>query len=346
MKKLDPGRTLDSVKAFPKQLKQIWQETKKLKLSTNYQKAKNLVLAGMGGSALGGRIVKSLFENQLRIPFQLVTEYQLPKFVNSESLVIVASYSGNTEETLACLSEAQKRKAMIFGLTTGGKLAEKIKKGLPGMIFKPKFNFLGYPKTAIGYSLGALIGFLAKSGFIQLTDSQFEKALKEFEKVDLESAAKKIAANFQDKISVVVSSEHLNGAAWAFRNQINEIAHYYSLFFVIPAMNHHLVEAFSQPEGAKKGLCYLFFRSNQYFSRNQQRYQISQQLLNQQKIKNWEYALQSQNKLAQVLEIVQLGGLTAVYLSFLNQQDPGPEPWIIYFKKSLKKQLTAYEKKR
>lgn len=349
-KKLDPSRTLDSIQAFPKQLEHAWKQSQKIIPPAEFKKAKNVIVTGMGGSALGGRITKSLFEDEIKIPFFINTEYQLPGFINSETLVIVASYSGNTEETLSSFNHAKKAKTMIFGITTGGKLGEEIRHGLPGLIFQPKYNFLGYPKTAIGYSLGTLLGVLSKMELINLTSKQFFQDLNEFKKIQKnflaetpfrQNSAKKLAKYLQGKIGVFVASEHLKGAAWTAKNQINENAHSHALLFDLPEMNHHLVEAFNNPIKVKPLLAYLFLSSPDYFSRLNAHYQVSQQILKKIKSPNQQYQTECRNKLAQAFEIIQLGGFISFYLSVLNNQDPGPEPWIIY----LKKHLAAYGKK-
>lgn len=350
MKKLDPGQSLESIQAFPNQLEDVWHQAQKANFPNHLKKAKNIIVAGMGGSALGGRIVKNLFTEQLKVPFVIVTEYQLPRFASPETLVIIASYSGNTKETLTCLKNAQKAKAKLLGFTTGGKVGEAIKNGLPGFIFQPQYNYLGYSKTAIGYSLGALMAILAKMKFIQLGKQQLFQSLTEFKEIQKkflmttpfsQNPAKKLAQYFQGKIGVWVSSEHLKGATWAARNEINEIAHSLALFFDLPEMNHHLVEAFSNPVQANSLLAYLFISSENYFSRLKAHYQVTSQILKKIKANIQIYQPEGRTKLSQVFEIVQLGGFVSVYLSFLNNQDPGPEPWILY----LKKQLSAHGKK-
>lgn len=323
--KYDQYHTLDSIMAFPRQLQEAWQAAQKLTLNFDYQQAKNIVLAGMGGSALGGRVVKSLFENELSVPFEVVTEYHLPEYVNKDSLVIVASYSGNTEETLSCLQDAQKRQAKIFFITTGGKLAQSSEAGL---VYQSLSNPLGYPKTAIGYSVGGLLGFLAKAKILKM------KSL-ELLQIDLRPEAKKLARYFHQHMPVILGSDHLRGAAWVFKNEINEIAHSYCLFYDLPEMNHHLVEAFSGPDWVREKFVYWAIESRDYAPRIKQRYQITQKILKKLKITTKTYQVHNQNLITQALEVIWLGGLTAYYLSLLNKQDPGPEPWILYLKKEL-----------
>lgn len=338
IKKLDRNNSFDSIKAMPEQLLAAWQTAKKLQTATAYRQATKIVFTGMGGSALGARVVESLFEKQFKVPFFIRTEYQLPEFIDQKTLVIVASYSGNTEETLSAYEEALARRAMVFVYTSGGKLGEEIKKGkVPGLIFKPALNFLGYPKTALGYSLGMILGILTQLGYLPLTEKDLFAAGNELKKIKLQALAQKMARDLAGKIGVFVASEHLKGAAYAFRNQVCEIGHAFANYFDLPEMNHFLVEGFASPQEAKDYFSYFFFSSSLYSQSVTKRYPLTQEILDKLKIANFEYQLQTKNKLAQALELVNLGGLTAFYLSILKNEDPGPEPWIIYLKAKLRK---------
>lgn len=345
LRKLDPNNALGSVESFPDQLSQIWQETSQLTLPKTLRGKSCVVVAGMGGSALGGRVVSSLLEPTSQSAFYVTTEYHLPSFVNQDSLVVIATYSGNTEETLGCLNDAIKQKAAVVCLTTGGRAGELIRTGkIAGHIFTPRFNPLGYPKTAIGYSVGGLLGILTSLGYTPYTDSDFQRALKEFTTVQKTFRAstptsrnpiKKLARATQGKIVAFVASEHLRGAAYTAKNQLNEIWHSGALFFDLPEMNHHLVEAFGKPKPFKEGLAYVLLDSSHYHPRNRQRYMITKRVLKKVGTQVESYSLQTNSMLAQAFEVINLGGFLSVYGSLADGEDPGPEPWIIYFKKQL-----------
>src|SRR3989344_3332021 len=131
----------DSIRAYPLQFKQAWIEVNSLYIPDDYKEIDNVILCGMGGSALGARIIDSLIQDRLRIPFEIYTEYYVPNYVNEKSLVIASSYSGTTEETINATYEALNRGAKVFGITTGGKLAEVLKENnIPGYIFNPINN--------------------------------------------------------------------------------------------------------------------------------------------------------------------------------------------------------------
>src|SRR3989344_4979425 len=109
----------DTIRCYPLQLKQSWDEISSMYVPDDYKNIENIVFCGMGGSALGARIVDSYALDQLRVPLEIFNEYKLPGYANEKSLVVVSSYSGSTEETLEVTNEALKKRAKIFGITTG-----------------------------------------------------------------------------------------------------------------------------------------------------------------------------------------------------------------------------------
>src|SRR5256885_13128202 len=120
----DPDDMLSRIKDLPKQVRDAWAIASKATIAPAYSDVRNLVVAGMGGSAIGGDLAAALLADDLKIPMTVHRDYGLPAYVGRDSLVIVASYSGNTEETLSSFEEARKRGAKVLVLTTGGKIAE------------------------------------------------------------------------------------------------------------------------------------------------------------------------------------------------------------------------------
>src|SRR5258708_23764757 len=136
MQKLDAQNALGSIEMTGSQIQQVWKEAQEISFDNSYKQIKNVVVAGMGGSVLGTHVIQTVFKNELRIPVFIVPDYELPSFVNSDTLVIASSYSGSTEETLAAVENAVKKGAKIAGITSGGKLAEFLRNGhYPALIF-------------------------------------------------------------------------------------------------------------------------------------------------------------------------------------------------------------------
>ena len=122
--KLDKQNVLGSVEQLADQIEDAWNGAKSVKVPAEYKAVKNIVVSGMGGSALGAHVIKTLYKDSLRQPLEVVNHYQLPAYVNSDTLVVLSSYSGSTEETLASAEDAKKRGAKIVVIAAGGKLLE------------------------------------------------------------------------------------------------------------------------------------------------------------------------------------------------------------------------------
>ncbi len=152
--KIDKSDMFQSIFDFPNQLGTALKIGKKIKLTKQYNNIKNIVIAGMGGSAVGGDLLLTLLKNHLSIPLYISRDYSLPNWVNKSSLVICSSYSGDTEETLSAFNEAKGKKSAIIGITTGGKLAHQLEQnGFDKIIIPGGLQ----PRSAVSFSLIPLI---------------------------------------------------------------------------------------------------------------------------------------------------------------------------------------------
>ncbi|MEA2088487.1 MAG: SIS domain-containing protein [Patescibacteria group bacterium] len=344
IKKLDKKNLYNSIQELDLQCGQVVDEMKKINIPSYYKKSDNIIVSGMGGSALGARIIKSVFLEELKIPMEIVNNYKLPACLNKNSLCVISSYSGNTEETISCFNQAKKQKAKIFIIASGGKLAGLAKKyNIPSYIFNPKHNSCNTPRMALGYSIFAQLLLFQKVGLIKISKSELEKNIKtikifnkKFALQKTNNQAIKIAKAMLNKIPIIIGSEFLTGNCRAFRNQINEGPKNFSTFMEIPEINHHLLEGLKNPKTNSKNLIFLFFNSNLYHKRNQLRYKITQKILKQNKIYFIEYKLASKTKLQQSMEFLVLGSYASFYLAMLNNLDPSPNPYVDYLKKQMK----------
>ncbi len=347
IKKLDTLDILQSIKFLPKQIAQAWYEVQNNEVPKKCYLAKNVVISGMGGSALGGRVADSLLIDRFRTPIEIVTDYQLPNYVNENTLVIVSSYSGNTAETISSAKEALNRGAVIYCIATGGELGELMRKNnLPGYLFNPKENPSNQPRAGLGYSIASILAVLAKCKFINILDSEVEEAIKTSEEfirdfdVDVRednNLAKKIARKLKGKIPNIVSSQHLIGICHAFKNLLNENAKTFAYLFDLPELNHHLMEGLRNPAVVRPFLHFLFIYSELYSKEVARRYPITYEVITQNDVSYDIYKPRSQKKLDQIFEILILGFFVSFYLAMLNDCDPGKIPWVNYFKKRLSK---------
>lgn len=345
MSQKDSQHVYDSIVSLASQMRWAKQDLDKLEVPPEFKLAKNVVLAGMGGSALAGRMMKSLFEKQLRVPFEVVTDFYLPGYVGEDTLVILSSYSGNTAETLEVSIKAKEKGAMIFGMTAGGKLKDFLEENeIPRFIIDTKYNPSSQPRMSLGYTSIALVCFFAKCGFISITDLELGETMDEADKFVQkfsartpgdQNSAKMLAHKLQGKIAVLVSSEHLYEAAHPFKNQLNENSKSFSTHFAIPELNHHLMEGLTFPASAKGVLHFIFFESQNYDPEVIKRYQLTKEVIDKQGYNFTAYSLESDSKFKQVIEILVLGSYTSFYLAMLNNIDPAPIPWVDYFKQRL-----------
>ncbi|MBU0707006.1 bifunctional phosphoglucose/phosphomannose isomerase [Patescibacteria group bacterium] len=343
--KLDQSQMAKSIEELNLQFLQTWKEVKSIKLPESYKKVNKVVLNGMGGSGLAGRLVKVLFSDRMSIPIDHMHDYDLPKIVDKNTLYIVVSYSGNTEEPVSTIQKAIRRKAKIFIIANGGRLAKIADKyNIPAYIFEEKYNTSHQPRMGLGYNLGSLIGVLNQLKIIKMTDSDFYSALKiinrkknhfSSEQASSKNLAKKIAQQIHGKFPVIITSEFLEGNAHIFRNQINENGKNYADYFLIPELNHHLLEGLLNPKLKVNNLIFLFFKSKLFHARNQRRHTITQKVLSRLGITYLEYELTGKKKLSQSFEMLLLGSYISYYLAILNKIDPSPIPWVDYFKKQL-----------
>lgn len=337
-KKIDSMHVYDALTLFPEQIKTTWKQA--LASDIPEISCKSIIVTGMGGSSNAAKIIQSLYEEDLKIPFVVHNDYGLPAWVNSETLVIANSYSGNTEETLSGIEIAKKSGAKILGLATGGKIGDMIKNGeIFGAIITPgETNPPNFPKSGLGVSLGGLMGVLVKVGVLKITEDELFLALTEL-------------INIRDSWDVIEMTKWLHGSLPVFfggrpfigslnagRNATCEISRNFTQFYDFPEMNHVLIEATQMPT-ATKDIRYLFFQSNFNSERVKLRYSVTKKVMDEQKLKYQTYELKGKNKLVQALELPHYCAWIGFYLSMLDNVDPGPEPWILKLKSDLSQPL-------
>lgn len=343
---IDQSNVLGSIEALADQVKDAWEETQKISFKPT-REIKNVVVAGMGGSGLGPDVIKHLYKDQLPVPFEVINSYALPAYVNQNSLVVLSSYSGNTEEVLSCAQQAQDRSVQIMIITSGGKLAELAQKeNYPAYIINPQYNPSGQPRMAIGYAIMGSLGLLAQAGLIKFTTEEVTEIVQAILTMDdacrlavpqEQNRAKLLALDIIDRRPVLVASEFLVGAAHVATNQFNENAKIFADYKLIPEINHHLLEGLQFPKSNAANHLFLFLNSELYQARNQKRMILTQQVVEKKKMDTLAINLQLPSKLAQVFETITLFAYTNFYLAILEKIDPAPIPTVDWFKKQLKK---------
>lgn len=336
-----------SVDALPKQLEQSFRESSQVFFPDEYKSISNIVVCGMGGSRFPALILQYLLRDQLKVPYVINDDYILPSFVNENSLVILSSYSGTTEEVIHCGSLAKEKKAKLAGICAGGEIAEFLRsENAPCYVFNPIHNPSGQPRIGFGYGVGGHMGLLVALSLVETAKEEVESAIKSLPellssfKLEVSSdknPAKQLGQKLQEKYPYYIVSEFLTGVGNAVANQTNETAKAISSFRVIPELNHHLMEGLKHPEELQKLAVFVFFYSELYSPSIQKRYSITKDVVEQNKIQTIWHELQGKTKLEQCFELMSLGSYLSMYLAALYGEDPTVIPFVDYFKEQLKK---------
>lgn len=306
----------------------------KAQLNAPKKEITSMVITGLGGSGIGGTIATQLVADQLKIPVAINNDYTLPKFVNENTLVIVSSFSGNTEETLEALKKAQTVNAEIACITSGGKLAEIAKTKNYNLIILPKaFS----PRAMLTYSVVQQFFLFNHYG---LTDNSFVRNIKstvsflEKEVDSIKDLAHQIALTLHTKTFVIYSESSIEGVAVRLRQQINENAKCLGWHHVIPEMNHNELVGWA---GGKSEYTVLFLRSNHEHPRSKVRLDISTEIIKKYTPSVFELNAKGESLIEQSFYHILLGDWISVYLAELNQVDDVEVKVIDYLKGELAK---------
>jgi len=353
IKQLDKSNVYDSIIQLPKQCQHAWQEAKNLKLPPAYKKTNKLIMTGMGGSGLGARIIESVYGLDLKIPLYRIHDYDLPSWADKHTLVICTSFSGTTEETVNTAKQAQAKGCQWLAITTGGSLIDLAKKHqVPFYHINPVHNPSKQPRMAIGYLLIAQLIIAAKTKLISFPQKEFNHLINVMTQVINQSKqeintpdnpAKTAAQKLHQKQVIFTAARHLTGAGHTAKNQMNENAKNLAHRHDIPELNHHLMEGLKFPKANRQSLIFFFLSSQLYPQRLQQRFQITQDVVKKNQIKNLNWQATAKTKLSQAFEFIQFTGFVNFYLSMLNQLDPAPIPWVDHFKKKLGQPLGQWK---
>ncbi|MDD4290473.1 MAG: SIS domain-containing protein [Patescibacteria group bacterium] len=310
-----------------KQFEQIFKEFSVSNLKSKLGQIDKIFVCGMGGSALGPHFVRSVFLEKINIPIIISNEYNLPNWVDKKTLIIILSFSGETEESISCFKEAQKKNFKTFIICTGGDLS---KEDSLKFVYNPKYNYAKNPRFALGYSIAIFMTLLNKLGFLKYNKKDTLKQIKIFSRG--KSQSKRLAQKIVGKIPIIISSEHLFGNAHIFNNQINETGKNFASYFAIPEICHHQFEGLTFPKNLNNQIVYILIISDLYHKRNQKRYEIMRQILNKKKIKFIEIKATGNNIFEEAIYVLGISSYVSFYLANYNKIDPQPNPWVDYLK--------------
>jgi len=345
IEKYDPKKMYDSISKFPSQLEHAFKIADSVDISKIHSgRIENIALAGLGGSAIGGDLVKSYLFFQMKIPFFICRNYFLPNFVGERSLVFVSSYSGNTEETLSAYDQAKKRKAQIVCISSDGKLEKKAKEDGFCLVQIPS----GYqPRAALGYSFVPILWILSRLGFCTDKRKDIQKTIEFLSKNSTgyrvetktsENPAKRLAERVFHKLPIIYSShDFFDAVAYRWKGQLCENSKILAFFNVFPEFNHNELVGWNILSGLEDKFLVIFLKDKGDFSRIKKRMEIVKRILQNRNVEVVEVESGGPNLLARIFSLIQLGDFISLYLAILNEVDPTPVEVIDYLKKELGK---------
>lgn len=321
------------VENFTKQLRESKQIADKAILAEP-KRIDNIVVTGLGGSGIGGTIVSELIADKCKVPVIINKDYFLPAFVNESTLVIISSYSGNTEETVSAMQQAISKKAQVTCITSGGKIMEMAK--------QHQFDFIEIPggqppRSCIGYSLVQLIKVLVAKGLASdtlLKDVESSIALLDNEKNSIKKEAEEIAKKLHNKITVIYSLGSSEGVSVRFRQQINENSKMLCWHHVFPEMNHNELVGWTTKND---NLAVVTFHTSFDFERTKKRYEVCRPIFEKYSSGVIDIVAQGTTKLEQFFYLINIGDWISCYLADIKGIDPVEVKVIDHLKAELSK---------
>lgn len=337
IKKIDPQDTYTSTELLAKQSEEAWQQVKTLPITDDYSNVNTIVFCGMGASIYGALVLKALMGPKMPCPTEVVSDYHLPMYVDQNTLVVLTSYSGTTEEVLSCAQEAKAKNAKMLVLTKGGALAEFAKENnIPAYIFDGKLNPAGVPRLGNGYSVLGLMGLFYKLQIVSIDENSLVKAIHRLQEKleELKSRAMADSEEYIGKIPVIFAAEHLSGNAQILRNQFNETSKTFSAFYLVPDLNHHLMEGLQFPKDAP--VKFVILNSPHYTPKIAKRMELTVDVVKQNHHLVKELATSGETVYDDFLEVLAYGSFLTLFVGLRYDQNPAINPWVDYFKEHLK----------
>jgi len=343
--RFDPENMFGSIWDFPENLTEALELGEKISLNHAYSHIQNVVVAGMGGSAIGGDVISVLEKDNLDVPFVVCRGYSLPNWVNENTLVVCSSYSGNTEETLSALDDAVSKNAQICGITTGGKIADKLKELNKDVVIIPSGL---QPRAALAFSFVPMAKCLEKTGVLTLSfgdwmDSAIEtiiQAREIYSKENDKNPVYELAQQIHDRIPVIYADNSTLGvAAIRLKGQICENAKMLAYHNELPEFNHNEIVGWENNPDIFEKLFVLWLTDANDNPRVKHRQEITQDILNEAGVD--QYVLEMTGNLFQerFLHMIHYGDWLSYWCALAHGSDPGPVEKIAQLKKELASEI-------
>lgn len=334
MQQIDRDDMLSHIQNLPDQLKLGWD----LGLDKQFPEIKNIrhiLIAGMGGSAIGGDLLAAYLSPVCPVPIIVHRDYDLPAWVKGkETLIIACSHSGNTEETLAVFEQGRQRACNLATLSTGGKLTN-----LASSYNMPHWTFEhhGMPRSAVGFSFSLLLAMIYKLGLIANPQKALDDTIMAMRQqqsmigpkvLNSQNPAKRLAGQLVGRWVTIIGSGYLAPVARRWKCQINELAKAWTQFEFLPEADHNTLAGVNNPADVLEKTKVIFLDSPSDHPRNRLRSELTRKEFMMQGIGTDFFVANGGSPLANMWTALHFGDYVSYYLAIAYNTDPSPIPAI------------------
>lgn len=335
IKKYDSQNQFKVLQDSHKQISYAWE----IQVDLSKLKKKNfssIVFCGLGGSAISGDLFCDYLSGEMNVSFNVVRGYNLPSFVNENTLVIISSYSGNTEETISCFEQALKKYSKVIVITSGGKIGDiAAVNQIPVVNIKSGFQ----PRYALGLSFFSLLkivqelGFANEEGNVKKIGDLWKKRGEEFSSENNQAA--QIASEIIGFIPIIYSAEFLSSVGYRLKCQLNENSKLHAFNHTLPEMNHNEIigwESFKEKQFNTK---VIYLTDKEYHPQIKIRFDTLKEMLAEQKVDVLTLSSNEENKKVRIMDLIFLSDWISFYASVLRGFDPSEIDFIHRMKQRL-----------
>ena len=291
---------------------------------------KNVLICGMGGSAIAGELIAGAYRERLRLPLAVHRDYELPGWVGPDTLVILSSYSGNTEETLTATMQAYERNSPCVAITSGGKLGSfYAKEGIPVVPLPGGMQ----PRAALLWLMVPVAVILERTEVLPSLGSEMEEARETLSAVVAAcgpevpqdaNPAKQLAAALHGKVPLIWGAELTAAVARRWKGQLNENAKVPAFWSELPELDHNEIVGFAGMGPLTPMAQLVMLRDPRNHRQIVRRFELTADLIKREVSGVLSITAEGRGALARMLDLVVLGDYVSLYLALMREIDPGP----------------------
>lgn len=321
---IDKSNMYKVLEDFPRQIQEGYKLGEGIDIPVPVE---NIVLAGMGGSALPGEILKTYLD--IDIPIHIVRNYNLPRYMSKKTLLFVISYSGNTEETINCYRQGLRIGCPMVVIASGGKLEQLAEKQDVEFIKIPKGI---QPRCSYGYDFFAVLRVLENSGIVEKQENYIKKTFEMLSRDIYQDYAKKVVEKLENKIPIIYSSEKNWAIAYKWKINFNENAKIHAFYNIFPELNHNEMVGYTHMFADYAA---IIINDDDDYPRIKKRMQITKKIIKENDCNVIEVSVKGSSRMAKIFSAIYIGDWVSYFLALKYETDPTPVEIVERFKKEM-----------